>query len=136
MMMLAWLILTGAAAISAGLFAMAGMPVDWSGLAGVYIAMVLATEGALLAIRTLKGDDQAAATQAGMSGMVLLMMLSLALLGAMRFSGVVKDGAIIRLAPLLFVAALVLVSWTAIRTIKSAPAAKLEQKPNQVRNRE
>ena len=93
-------------------------------LAVAFGAVVVAAEASLLAIRLLRGQDQASAIQAGMSGMVLLMLLSVGILGACLLMGVLQGDAAIRCSPLLFLGALVLVAVDAIRTIRSAQAGR------------
>ena len=124
MYIVAFLVLGAVAAVSAGLFRLAGSGVAVGDLAITFGAMLVAVEVSLLAIRMLKGTNQASAVQAGMSGMVLVMMLSVGILGACLMMGVLQGGAAIRCSPLLFVAALALVASDAIRTIRHAPAAE------------
>lgn len=119
---IAFVVMALAAALTAGLFRIAGQEIALRDLGIVTIAITIALEGSLLAMRALKGTDQAAAVQAGMSGMVLLMLLSLGLLGACLMMRVVSSDAAIRYSPLLFLTALVLAAYGAIRTIRSAPA--------------
>ncbi len=119
---IALLMLGAVAAVSAALLRLAGAGVAARDLAVVFGAILVAVEASLLVIRLLKGRDQASATQAGMSGMVLLMLLSVGILGACLLMGVLQGDAAVRCSPLLFLAALVLVAVEAIRTIRSAQA--------------
>jgi hypothetical protein len=119
---IALIIIAVIAATTAGLFHLAGHPVSLRDVIVVAAAIAVAVECSLLAIRLLTGADQASAVQAGMTGMVLVMFLSVAVLGACLLMGVVGSDAAVRCSPLLFIAALVLVAFDAIRTIRSVPA--------------
>jgi len=124
---IAFLVLSAVAAASATLLRLAGVGVAVRDMVVAFVAILVAVETSLLAIRLLKGQDQASAAQAGMSGMVLLMLLSVGILGACLMMGVLQGDAAIRCSPLLFVAALVLVAADAIRTIRVAQAGKPAQ---------
>jgi hypothetical protein len=133
---LALLVLSLAAVVSAVLLRVSGIGVAVRDLGITFATILAASEISLLAIRLLKGRDQSSAAQAGLGGMVSLMLLSVGLLGACLMMGVLTSDAAIRCSPLLFVTALVLVATDAIRTIRSAsagnPGATKEQ-PDKVK---
>ena len=112
--------------------ALGAMAMQWTGRPVyaqdmIFIAggIAVATELSLIAIRLLKGPDQAAAAQAGLTGMVLLMLLTVGILTAGRFMGVIAHAdALTQWSPLYFMAALILVAGDAIRTIRRAPTVK------------
>lgn len=123
---IALLVMAAVAAVTAGLFAMAGHGVALRDLGVTAGAITVAVECSLLAIRLMRGSGQAAAVQAGMTGMVLVMLLSVGLLGACLVMGVVGSEAVVRCSPLLFMGALALVAFDAIRTIRSVPASRAD----------
>lgn len=116
--------LSAVAAISAVLLRLAGAGVAVRDMAIAFGAILVAAEASLITIQLLKGQDQASAVQAGMSGMVLLMMLSVGIMGACLLMGLTQGDAATRCSPLLFLAALVLVAADAIRTIRSAQSSE------------
>ena len=80
-----------------------GRPLYGQDLIVIGGGIALATELSLLVIRMLKGSDQAAATQAGLSGMVLLMLLAVGILAAARFMGVIAHAeALTQWSPIFF----------------------------------
>ena len=124
MFVLSLVVLTVVAAASAALQYTVGKATGLQDLVIVYVAMLVATEASLATIRALRGRDQAAATQAGLVGMVLLMVLAIGILAACWSMGVLaQPEAITRWSPLLFLAALTTVAVDAIRTIRRAPVA-------------
>ena len=125
MLWLAPLIFLAIGAAGAAGMQWAGRPVHGQDLILIGGGIAVATELSLIAIRMLRGNDQAAASQAGLTGMVLLMMLAVGILAAGRFMGVIAHtDALTQWSPVFFLCALILVAGDAIRTIRRAPALK------------
>ena len=124
MYVIAFFVLGAVAAANAVLLRLAGIDVPMRDLATAFGAILVSVEVSLLAIRLLSAQDQASATQAGMSGMVLLMLLSVGILGGCLMAGLLQGDAVVRSSPLLFISALALVAIDAIRTIRSAQIGK------------
>ena len=125
MLWLAPLVFVVIGALGAAVMQWTGRPVYAQDMILIGGGIALATELSLIAIRLLKDPDQAAAAQAGLTGMVLLMLLSVAILAAGHFMGVIAHAeALIQWSPLYFLVSLILVAGDAIRTIRRAPAIK------------
>lgn len=125
MLWLAPLVFLVIGAAGAAVMQWIGRPVYGQDLILIGGAVAVATELSLVAIRMLRGNDQPAASQAGLTGMVLLMLLSVGILAAGRFMGVIGHSeALTQWSPVFFLCALILVAGDAIRTIRRAPALK------------
>ena len=125
MLWLAPLVFVVIGALGAAVMQWTGRPVYAQDMIFIGGGIAVATELSLIAIRMLQGSDQAAAAQAGLTGMVLLMLLTIGILTAGRFMGVIAHAdALTQWSPVYFLAALILVAGDAIRTIRRAPAVK------------
>lgn len=125
MLWLAPLIFLAIGAAGAAVIQRTGRPIYGQDLILIGGGIALAAELSLIAIRMLRGNDQAAASQAGLTGMVLLMLLAVGILAAGRFMGVIAHTeALTQWSPIFFLCALILVAGDAIRTIRRAPALK------------
>ncbi len=124
MFWIAWLALTIVAAAGGLVAHLAGASLPLKDLLVIYLVCLVACELGLIAIALLKGDDQASATQAGLSGLMVLMFVSFGGILAMRLAGLISQGAsLMSWSPLLFFISLALVAASAIRTIRRAPLA-------------
>ena len=123
MYLIAWLVLTVVAAGS-------GLALYWFAIPGIsdivviYLILLAATELSLLVIRLLKGPDQASATQAGLSGMTVLILVGMAGLISARLAGLIhEETSLLRWSPFLFFVSLGLVAASAIKTIRQSAVA-------------
>ena len=118
------IVLSSVAAVAAGACYLTGLGIFPRELISVYVASLLASELSVATIWLLKGNDQASATQAGMSGMTVLMLLSVGLLAAEWFMGLLTHSeGVVRFSPLFFLVSLALVACDAVRTIRQTPVA-------------
>ncbi len=119
---IAWLVLSIVAAASGAVAHVAGALPQVRDLLVIYVVCLLACELGLLAIALLKAPDYAAATQAGLSGLMVLMFVGFGGLLAARLAGLIRQGdSVVFFSPLLFFVSLALVAASAIRTIRRSP---------------
>ena len=125
MLWLAPLVFVVTGALGAVVMQWTGRPVYAQDMILIGGGIAVATELSLIAIRLLQGADQAAAAQAGLTGMVLVMLLTVGILTAGRFMGVIAHAdALTQWSPVYFLVSLILVAGDAIRTIRRAPTVK------------
>lgn len=123
MLWIAPLIFVVVGALGAGAVHWLGRPVYVQDMVLIGVMLAAGAELSLIVIRMLKGSDQAAAAQAGLTGMVLLMFVSVGLLAAGRFMGLIANSAALtQWSAVFFLVGLILVAGEAIRTIRQAPA--------------
>jgi hypothetical protein len=129
-LLLAPLILICISSLGAAACWLMGRPVLAPQLAVVAAITLVSTEVSLLVIRMGGKADQGTASQAGLAGMVLLMLSITGLLVVASFMKLLDTAAITQWAPLHFLAALSLVAVAAIRTIRSAPVSDAAANPS------